>query len=416
MATEGQPAPSWLLLLTPSPSSSSFDTLKNAYQSALRESLQAVSAATKTSGKTQRMDIALGYSRTGLAKSDSRSSQYSDFHDLLGKMYKLLCMIYSQLAIGIELDNDVDARFILYDPTFDQGICIFNWETLAACRRPWKHTFFTSSDQGKRLRDIFLQSRERSQYSFVQGQDIKPVDTGVGASYSGQDQPNKSISMSDSSRRHFSVAVGGTFDHLHLGHKLLLTMTASVVEIDQRRPRKLTIGITGDTLLKKKQYAEYLQDWDQRQRHVRDFLLSILEPDTNSESTERNYNQETSARSVRDELHSGLIINYVEIFDPFGPTITDEEISALVISGETRSGGKAVNDRRAEKGWASLQIFEVDVLDAGEDKARGSTEIDFEDKISSTEIRRKLHRRHAPDAATMERQLRRSDSGSQAQT
>ena len=331
-------------------------------------------------------------------------------------MYKLLCMIYSQLNIGIELDNDVDARLILYDPTFDQGICIFNWETLAACRRPWKHIFFMSSDQGTRLLDIFSQSREISHYSFVQGQDIEPVDAGVGASYSGRGQLDESISTSDSSQRHFSVAVGGTFDHLHLGHKLLLTMTASVVEIDQTQPRELTIGITGDTLLKKKQYAEHLQDWNQRQECVRDFLLSILEPDARSESTGRNYNQESSARSVRDQLHSGLIINYVEIFDPFGPTITDEQISALVISGETRSGGQAVNDRRAENSWAPLKIFEVDVLDAGEHNTRGSTEIDFEDKISSTEIRRKLYLRHAHGSATMERQLRRSDSGSQGQS
>ena len=403
MATVGQHAPSWLLLLTPSPSNSSFDTLKNAYESALTQSLQAVSAATKASGTTQRMDIALGYSRKGLTKSDSRSSHYTDLHNLLGKMYKLLCKVYSHLTIGIELDKDVDARFILYDPTFNQGICVFNWETLAACRRPWKHIFYMSSDQGRRLLDILKQTREISHHSSVQGRDIKPVDTGVAASDSRQGQLDGGISTSDSSRRHFSVAVGGTFDHLHLGHKLLLTMTASVVEIDQKQPRELTIGITGDTLLKKKQYAEHLQDWNQRQECVRDFLLGILEPDASSESTRRDYNQETNARSVRDELPSGLIINYVEIFDPFGPTITDEEISALVISGETRSGGQAVNDRRAENGWAPLEIFEVDVLDAGENKTRGSTEIDFEDKISSTEIRRKLYLRHAHGSATMER-------------
>ena len=407
MATKEQQAPFWLLLLTPSPSGSSFDALKNAYEPALIQSLQAVSAATKASGTTQRMDIALDFSTSGMAKSDPRSSQYSDLHNLLGNMYKLLCMVYSKSTIGIELDNDVDARFILYDPTSDRGICTFNRETLAACRRPWKHIFFMSSDQGRTLRDTFLQTREMSQYSFVQGQDIKDVDTVVDASYSAHGPQSERISMSHSSRRHFSVAVGGTFDHLHLGHKLLLSMTASLVEIDPGQPGKLTIGITGDTLLKKKQYAEHLQDWNQRQECVRDFLLSVLEPDASSESTERNDNQETGARSVRDELPSGLIINYVEIFDPFGPTITDEEISALVISGETRSGGKAVNDRRAENGWAPLEIFEVDVLDAGEDKKRGSTEIDFEDKISSTEIRHQLHRRHAHGSR---------DNGTAAQT
>jgi hypothetical protein len=36
-------------------------------------------------------------------------------------------------------------------------------------------------------------------------------------------------------------------------------------------------------------------------------------------------------------------INYTRIADPYGPTITIRNISALVISHETRGGGKAVN-------------------------------------------------------------------------
>ena len=99
-------------------------------------------------------------------------------------------------------------------------------------------------------------------------------------------------------------------------------------------------------------------------------------------------------------MSSGLTINYVEIFDAFGPTITDEKISALVISGETRSGGKAVNDRREEKGWAPLEVFEVDVLDAHDETGSGSAKADFQNKISSTEIRRRLHLRHARGATT----------------
>jgi hypothetical protein len=38
-------------------------------------------------------------------------------------------------------------------------------------------------------------------------------------------------------------------------------------------------------------------------------------------------------------------INYTRITDPYGPTITDRRISAIVISYETRAGGKAVNVR-----------------------------------------------------------------------
>jgi phosphopantetheine adenylyltransferase len=78
----------------------------------------------------------------------------------------------------------------------------------------------------------------------------------------------------------------------------------------------------------------------------------------------------------------------VEIWDPYGPTITEESLTALVVSKETASGGAAVNDERAKKGWKSLAIFEVDVLQTGE-----VTDVmdanNFELKISSTDIRRR---------------------------
>ena len=48
------------------------------------------------------------------------------------------------------------------------------------------------------------------------------------------------------------VALGGTFDHLHNGHKLLLTQ--ALLCSDQ----KIVCGVTTDALLKKKAYAEFL--------------------------------------------------------------------------------------------------------------------------------------------------------------
>ncbi|KAL8806651.1 MAG: hypothetical protein Q9182_001179 [Xanthomendoza sp. 2 TL-2023] len=203
-------------------------------------------------------------------------------------------------------------------------------------------------------------------------------------------------------KHHNAVAVGGTFDHLHLGHKLLLSMTALVlilhVQVGTKAGRSLIIGITGDKILENKKFSEQLQGWDQRQAAVETFLLAFLVIDAPLQrfaSTEKGESEGKRARTVLNKLPSELTIEYVEIFDAFGPTITDEAISALVLSGETRAGGNSVNEKRAEKEWPALDIFEVDVLDsATTDAARsGQASRGFQDKLSSTEIRRRLAKR-----------------------
>jgi phosphopantetheine adenylyltransferase len=206
---------------------------------------------------------------------------------------------------------------------------------------------------------------------------------------------------------HHSVAVGGTFDHLHIGHKLLLTATALVLS-PTRSPksnRLITIGITGDELLVNKKFASEVESWDVRQQKTADFFESILAFPPASASSSFSRRSETisepgpNGHVVRVTLlsvasGSTTTINYTRISDPYGPTITDEKISALVITQETRAGGKAVNDKRREKGWAELEVFEVDVLDASprleDDDVGGPRKETFESKISSTEIRRRL--------------------------
>ena len=54
------------------------------------------------------------------------------------------------------------------------------------------------------------------------------------------------------------MAVGGTFDRLHAGHRLLLAASALAAE------RRLFVGITGDKLLSSKRHAELLQPFEER--------------------------------------------------------------------------------------------------------------------------------------------------------
>lgn len=204
---------------------------------------------------------------------------------------------------------------------------------------------------------------------------------------------------------HKSVAVGGTFDHLHIGHKLLLTATILAAEPSDpssqtKMPRLITVGITGDELLVNKKYGAVVESWATRQQRTAEFIESILvfHPDIASiQKTESIDQPGPNGKVVRVTYGDDITINYTQISDPFGPTITDENITALVISGETRAGGKAVNDKRLEKGWKALEVFEVDVLDAGvglddtEAQPQQQDKQSFESKISSTEIRRRLY-------------------------
>lgn len=103
------------------------------------------------------------------------------------------------------------------------------------------------------------------------------------------------------------VALGGTFDHLHAGHKILLSMAAWITS------RKLIVGVTDDTLLKSKSNAHVLESLDTRRNNVREFL-ELFKP--------------------------GLEYDIVTINDVYGPTGWDLDIQGLVVSRETINGAE----------------------------------------------------------------------------
>ncbi|KAI6109738.1 hypothetical protein F5141DRAFT_1116460 [Pisolithus sp. B1] len=147
----------------------------------------------------------------------------------------------------------------------------------------------------------------------------------------------------------YPVAIlGGTFDHLHAGHKILLSMGAWISE------RKLIIGVTDDIM-------DLLESFSVRVEKIRSFL-QLFRPD--------------------------LEYQFAAITDVYGPTGWDPDIQALVVSKETLSGAAAIAKERARKSLPALQAFVIDVISPDSEKLdHEDAELLRQTKISSTLIR-----------------------------
>ncbi|KAG0240883.1 hypothetical protein B0O80DRAFT_459307 [Mortierella sp. GBAus27b] len=148
------------------------------------------------------------------------------------------------------------------------------------------------------------------------------------------------------------VALGGTFDHLHAGHKILLSMTAWITS------HRVVCGVTDDSMLKSKKFGQFMEPLDKRIATVERFLRAFKR---------------------------GLVYEVVPIHDIYGPTITDDKLQALMVSKETLKGGAAVNEERGNRNLSPLKIEVINVISPTE------THVDEVSlKISSTFIRQYL--------------------------
>ncbi|KAG2393984.1 hypothetical protein C9374_003748 [Naegleria lovaniensis] len=177
------------------------------------------------------------------------------------------------------------------------------------------------------------------------------------------DQDSKSLGTIEQYAKYHVVCVGGTFDRLHLGHKILLTQTLLLFNNNDsncEKRREIEIGVSVDNLLKNKKYKELIQSFEVR----RDKVLKCM-------------------KEINPALNLDFV-NIFELYEPWGPIATDPELEVLVVSEETLNGAKKGNDLRVnEKNFKPYDIVCIPLLLP---KSNGSMVLS-DLKLSSTQLR-----------------------------
>ncbi|MFQ5711988.1 MAG: phosphopantetheine adenylyltransferase [Candidatus Geothermarchaeales archaeon] len=121
------------------------------------------------------------------------------------------------------------------------------------------------------------------------------------------------------------VALGGTFHRIHKGHKALLR---EAFEAGQ----EVVIGLTTDRMVRQHRKPHEIHGYAKRKKGLTDFL---------------------AGEGLSDR------VRIVPLRDPYGPTVWDEEIEAIVVSPETEPTAVRINEIREERGLKPLKILVV---------------------------------------------------------
>jgi len=138
------------------------------------------------------------------------------------------------------------------------------------------------------------------------------------------------------------VAIGGTFDPVHDGHRKLFRRAFELGD--------LTVGLTSDELAPETRHIErYVRSFEEREQDLEDELAPLA-----------------------DEYDRGFEIRRLD--EPTG-IATEPQFGALIVSPETREGGERINEIREEKGHDPLRIEVVEHVAAEDGERISSTRI-----------------------------------------
>ena len=137
------------------------------------------------------------------------------------------------------------------------------------------------------------------------------------------------------------VAVGGTFEYLHDGHKALIKKAFELAAGDE-----VYIGLTSNEMAR--QRSRDVDDCQTRKANLLQYIEGLDLP--NKQYT------------------------LVELTDPYGTTLTDN-FDYIVVSPETLPVALKINELREQDGRSSIEIINVEYVMADDEVPISSTRI-----------------------------------------
>jgi len=142
-------------------------------------------------------------------------------------------------------------------------------------------------------------------------------------------------------RKFKAVAVGGTFDEFHKGHRALLQKAFEVGE-------QVYIGLCSDDFARKLRKSHRIATYDERLGNLEHFLKRM---------------------NVLDRA------KIIPLNDPYGVTLSRGCIEAIVVSRETEPRTYDINEKRKVKGLPPLNVIVIEMVQAEDDVPISTTRI-----------------------------------------
>lgn len=135
---------------------------------------------------------------------------------------------------------------------------------------------------------------------------------------------------------HEKTIVGGTFDHLHKGHKTLLDKAFETGQV--------SVGLTSDRMAEERKNRK-VESYEEREASLLAFA--------------KERGQEIEVRKIEDAHGFSM----------------EDDFKNIVVSEETRDTALKINEEREKSGKEPLRIIEVELVPAKDGKPISSTRI-----------------------------------------